>query len=175
MHLKNPSGHKIIKVEAHQSLDITLEDFEPGSRNFELTVELLGEKAECTVAGRAQAKDTDRKTWKVKQIYLGKDQTASIDLRGTAENESFLAFDGAGHLTTESKNADADITEKIILFDNAKGRSLPVLRVETDQVKSAGHGASIAPIDPEKILYFQSRGVTKKEAQNILKEGFLKF
>ncbi len=175
MKIDNPNGQKTVTVEKDQSMEIFLEDFENGSRDFTLTVELIGENAECHVYGRAQTTGNDRKSWQVKQVFKGKNQTASIDLRGTAEDQSFLEFDGAGHLTTESENADANIEEKIILFDEAKGKSLPVLRVETDQVKSAGHGASIAPVDKEKVLYFQSRGVNKKEAEKLIKAGFLSF
>lgn len=173
MHLTDPSGEKTITLKQDEALDLVLEDFATGSRNFKLTIELQGDNAVCHVKGRAQSTGADRKTWQVKQVFRGKDQTGSIDLRGTAEDNSFLEFDGNGTLTTNSVDATANITEKIILFDNAKGKSLPVLRVETDQVKSAGHGASIAPVDPEKLLYFQSRGVNKRAAAELIKQGFL--
>ena len=174
MKFTDPSGEETIQVTSTEALHVELEDFNPGKRHFQLTVELLAENAECHISGRAQAKGDDHKNWQIKQLFKGHNQTGSIDLRGTAEDQSFLGFDGNGTLTTESSQADADITEKIILFDDAKGRSLPVLRVETDQVKSAGHGASIAPVDPEKILYFQARGISRKEAENLIKIGFLK-
>lgn len=173
MKITDPHGEKTITVQGQEYLTVELEDFSDGSRDFKLTIELLGEDAECHVKGRVQSCGSDKKSWQVKQIFKGANQTGSIDLRGTAEDQSFLAFDGNGTLTDKSSNGDASITEKIILFDQAKGRSLPVLRVETDQVKSAGHGASIAPVDNEKILYFQSRGVSRKEAENLIKVGFL--
>lgn len=174
MKFVEPRGQKTVQVTNNEVLEIMLEDFTEGQRDFELTIELLAENAVCHVKGRAQAKGHDRKNWQVKQFFKGANQTGSIDLRGTAEDESFLGFDGNGTLTPQSRQAEAHITEKIILFDNARGRSLPVLRVETDQVKSAGHGASIAPVDPEKILYFQARGISRKEAENLIKVGFLK-
>lgn len=174
MQLQNPNGHKTITIGKDETLHLELQDFESGSRDFNLTIELEGENAVCHVKGRAQSTGDDRKCWRVKQLFKGHNQTGSIDLRGTAEDQSFLEFDGNGTLTTQSSDADANITEKIILFDDAKGKSLPVLRVETDQVKSAGHGASIAPVDPEKLLYFESRGVKKKQAANLIKTGFLK-
>lgn len=173
MNFNEPEGEKTIQVTTNKVLKIALKDFKPGNRNFKLTVELIAENAECHITGRAQAKGCDSKNWQIKQVFKGINQTGSIDLRGTAEDSSFLGFDGNGTLTTESEQADANITEKIILFDKARGRSLPVLRVETDQVKSAGHGASIAPVDPEKILYFQSRGINRKESENLIKTGFL--
>lgn len=174
MKLIDPQGEKTLTVAQNEILELQLEDFAPGSRDFKLTIELQGDDAVCHVKGRAQSTGTDKKSWQVKQVFKGKDQVGSIDLRGTAEDQSFLGFDGNGTLTTQSQDAEANITEKIILFDQAKGRSLPVLRVETDQVKSAGHGASIAPVDAEKLLYFQARGVSKCEAAQLIKQGFLK-
>ena len=173
--IKNkPEGQETITVKANELLEIELRDFDSGSRNYELTVILEGENATCFIKGRAQTNQNDRKIWKVAQRFAGHNQTGSIDLRGTAENDSFLEFDGSGTLETQSSDADANITEKIILFDNAKAKSLPVLRVETDKVKSAGHGASIAPVDPEKLLYLSSRGISKTEAFEMIKQGFLK-
>lgn len=173
MNFNEPEGEKTIQVTTDEILNIDLQDFKPGTREFKLTVELLAENAACHIKGRAQAKRNDAKNWQIKQVFKGLNQTGTIDLRGTAEDHSFLGFDGNGTLTKDSEQADANITEKIILFDKARGRSLPVLRVETDQVKSAGHGASIAPVDPEKILYFQARGINRKDAENLIKIGFL--
>lgn len=174
MEITKPEGEKHVTLGVDESMHIKLQDFEAGSRDFTLTVELQGDRAECHISGRAQSHGQDRKNWQVKQIFSGQDQTGSIDLRGTAEDQSFLAFDGAATLAQNSKDADANIEERIILFDQAKGRSLPVLRVETDAVKSASHGASIAPVSQEQVLYLQSRGIATSEAENMLKEGFLR-
>lgn len=173
MHFTNPSGSETIQIKENENMTITLEDFEPGSREFHLTVEMLGENAECEIVGRAQSKGTDRKIWKVEQVYKGHNQTGHIQLRGTSEDEAFLEFDGGAILDETSTQSDAEVTEKIILFDQAKGRALPILTVKTDDVKAAGHGASIAPINSELLLYFQSRGIPRKEAEKLIKEGFL--
>ena len=103
-----------------------------------------------------------------------KSQKGSINLHGIAENKSFLEFDGKGLLERTSENADIDITEKILLFDKAKGKSLPILIVKTDKVKKAKHAASITPLSKELILYCESRGITLKESKKILIKGFLK-
>ncbi len=174
MHLTNPSGTKKITLAKREKLDIFLEDFKAGSREFKLEIELQGDHAECHVQGRAQSAKKDKKIWIIRQRFLGQDQIGHISLRGTAEDESFLQFDGSAVLERESINADAQVRERVILFDNAKGKLLPVLTVKTDKVKSASHGASIAPMDEENILYLQSRGIAKKEGKKLLKAGFLK-
>jgi len=173
MHYINPTGHQTLKIEANESKTITLEDFQTGSRTFHLVIQMMGENAKCEVIGRIQSKGTDRKVWKIEQQYQGHNQTGHIQLRGTAEDQAFLELDGGAILEQSSTQSDAEVTEKIILFDQARGRALPILTVKTDDVKAAGHGASIAPINEELILYFQSRGIVKKEAEKLIKEGFL--
>jgi len=174
MQLTSPTGHKKIVLQDEESLDIFLEDFENGSREFTLEVELLGKKSECKITGRARAKNQDKKIWRVSQVYLGEEQVGDIDLRGTAEDDAFLQFDGKAELAQSSTEAEANVTEKIMLFGNGKGRSLPVLTVKTDQVKAASHGATVAPVSASHLLYLQSRGIAKNQAQEMLKTGFLK-
>lgn len=173
MKLINPEGTKKIIVEANQNLEITLQDLEAGSRTFELEVYLEGENSQCSITGRATSTQKDQKVWKIKQIYQGQNQTGNIELKGTAEDNALLQFDGGALLEQSSAQANAHIDERIILFDDAKGKCLPVLRVETDDVASAGHGASIAPIEPEKILFLSSRGIDTNTAKQMLKDGFL--
>ncbi len=173
MKLSSPSGHKKIIVKDSEFLDIHLEDFEEGSREFTLEVELLGKNAQCTITGRVQTKNKDKKLWHVSQTYLGEAQVGNIDLRGTAEDDAFLQFDGKAELGKSSREAEAQVNEKIMLFGNGKGRSLPVLTVKTDQVKAASHGATVAPVSSSQLLYLQSRGIDKIESLRMLRSGFL--
>ena len=174
MKLTNPTGTKRITLAQSEKLDVFLQDFDEGSREFSLEIELQGDDAECRIEGRAQSTGTDKKYWNIRQVFTGKNQTGRINLRGTAEDESFLRFDGTAALEQKSVDADAQVRERVILFDKAKGKLLPVLTVKTDKVKSASHGASIAPADCEQVLYLQSRGIAKKEGERVLKEGFLR-
>ncbi len=174
MHLKNPSGEKKITVGEGQVLEIFLEDFQSGSREFFLTVYLEGEKSECKISGRIKSENQDKKLWQVKTIFKGMGQKGKIDLRGVGEGKSFLRFDGQGILEETSKDSEIEIEERIMLFDQSHGQSLPILTVKTDNVKSASHGASVAPADLEKINYLRSRGISELESRDILKTGFLK-
>lgn len=174
MKLINPSGYKKIILQAGEAKSLFLEDFEGGSRNFELDVDLSGEGAVCDIVGRVAVKGSDKKNWKIRQIFKGASQVGTMDLRGVAEENSFLGFDGAGVLASSALDVEVKVSEKIRLFDAAKGRSLPVLTVKTDQVKSASHAASIAPVSAEQLLYLESRGIDRELSQQILREGFLK-
>lgn len=173
MEINNPTGHKVIEVKDDSLNKIIVQDLKSGSREFDLEVILVGDGVSVDIVGRAQSSGKDKKTWKVRLCFQGRDQVATLDLKGTAEDESSLEFDGAGVLESSSSQASIEIEEKIVLFDQAKGKCLPVLTVKTDQVKSASHAASVAPFDDEMRLYLQSRGIDGEDADALLKSGFL--
>ena len=173
MKLQNPTGHKHITIESHENFQIFLEDFDSGSRTFELIVELKGKNAVCEIQGRVQVLNSNQKKWTIRQIFSHENQKGKIDLKGTAEGQSILEFDGSAILKPKSKNTEVQLNERIILFDKAKAKAMPVLTVKTDDVKKASHAASITPIEKDKILYCASRGLGRKEALAILKKGFL--
>ncbi len=160
-------------VKANENLQIFLEDFEPGSRDFMLEIELKGKNAQCEIIGRVQTTGKDKKSWKVVQKVSGKNQIAKIDLHGTAEDESQLNFDGAAILESTSERCEVSVNEKIWLFDQAKGSALPILTVKTNQVKSAHHSAAITQMDEDLLFFAESRGISEKEAKELLKQGFL--
>jgi Fe-S cluster assembly scaffold protein SufB len=174
MKITNPENSKKIIVGNNEKLLLQLEDFDAGSREFALEVVLEGENAYCEIQGRVQTKKKDEKQWNVVMQFNDANQTGIIELRGTAEDDAKLELNGTAIIDKKSTQATAQVKEKIILFGNGKGKALPVLTVQTDNVKSASHSASVAPVSDEQILYLQSRGIDKKEAQEVLTSGFLK-
>ncbi len=174
MKITFPTGVKKLTVGNNETLLLHLEDFESGSREFMLEVNLKGDNAHCEIQGRVQTRNKDIKRWNVVMKFNGANQTGIIELRGTAEDSSNLELNGTAIIEKSSIQASAQVREKVLLFDQAKGKALPILTVRTDDVKSASHSASVAPLSDEQILYLQSRGIGKKEAQAVLKEGFLK-
>ncbi|MBT3349082.1 hypothetical protein HN393_02075 [bacterium] len=173
MKLENPSGEKKVVVQKNESLEIFLEDFAPGSREFFLEIELAENNSRCKIFGRTHAKNSDKKSWTIVQNFNGKNQIGQIELRGVAENKSHLELNATGILEKKSVDANARISEKILLFDDARGRALPILTVKTDHVKSASHAASITPVNDENLLFLTSRGISPDKARQILKNGFL--
>lgn len=152
---------------------VHLEDFSTASTSFHLEVVLVGNNAVIEVIGRAQSLGKSHKKWVISLTFNGENQKGILNLRGTAEDESLLEFDGAAILSKGSMEAEVEIVEKIVLFDSAKGRCLPILTVKTDKVKSASHAASIAPFEDEQVLFCESRGLGRKASEDLLKEGFL--
>ncbi|MEI7511133.1 MAG: SufD family Fe-S cluster assembly protein [Candidatus Peregrinibacteria bacterium] len=174
MQFINPEGsHRII---CPQNEEILLEDISPGTRSFALDITVEGENTTVMVRGKVHTTGEEKKQWDISLTLLGKNQSATLLLRGVADDASRIVFDGSGVIKATTENGKMRIDEKVFLFSkNASAQALPVLRVETDTVQSASHSASITPFSEEILFFLSSRGISPEEAKEVLKEGVLHF
>lgn len=59
----------------------------------------------------------------------------------------------------------------LVIGKNIHNQSQPILEIEANDVK-ASHGATTGRINKDQVYYLMSRGLTAKEAENIILEGF---
>jgi len=59
----------------------------------------------------------------------------------------------------------------LVVGERTKNNSQPILVIDADDV-SASHSASTGRIDADEVYYLQSRGLSKKEAERVVVEGF---
>ncbi|MDX1918000.1 MAG: Fe-S cluster assembly protein SufD [Candidatus Caenarcaniphilales bacterium] len=96
-----------------------------------------------------------------KQFYKGV-------LSGTARGE----FTGTINVAKEALKTDASqLNQNLLLSEKAHIDTRPQLQISADDVK-CGHGASIGQLAEEQIFYFQTRGLSRADAQKILTFGF---
>jgi Fe-S cluster assembly protein SufD len=60
----------------------------------------------------------------------------------------------------------------LVIGNGTKNNSQPILMIEADDVR-ASHGATTGRINEEEIYYLQARGLSRKEAEKLVVEGFL--
>ena len=60
----------------------------------------------------------------------------------------------------------------LLLDDKSQAVAEPKLEIETNEVK-ASHAATVGKIDEEQVFYLTSRGITGKEAERLIVDGFL--
>lgn len=102
---------------------------------------------------------------------LEKKSFSRTDIRGVFLNNASISNDGMVRIANGAKGADGYFSSKILLFDNAKGISVPSLEIDENELK-AGHASTIGRPDAEQLFYMQSRGLSEKEAQKLLIFGF---
>ena len=60
----------------------------------------------------------------------------------------------------------------LLLSDKSEMQSNPQLEINCEDVKCA-HGSTSGNLDKEALFYLRSRGISKKDAKDILIEGFI--
>lgn len=92
-------------------------------------------------------------------------------LRAVFLNSSSFSNDGMIRIKKGAKNTNAYFDSKVLLFDNARGRSVPSLEIDENEVK-AGHGSTIGRPDENQVLYLRSRGISELAAERLIISGF---
>ena len=77
-----------------------------------------------------------------------------------------------GIISKDSSKVNFKQDNRIINLKNGKSNILPNLIVDNDDIE-ASHSAYIGTFDEEKLFYMMSRGITKKECDDLLIKAFL--
>ena len=94
-------------------------------------------------------------------------------LKYATAGQALVDLDGKVTIEHEAPGSDTHLLARsLLLSDNALSHVVPQLFVRNDEV-SAGHGSSMAPLDPEEFFYLQSRGIGIAEAKRLVLQGFL--
>ncbi len=94
------------------------------------------------------------------------------NIRAVLKDSSRAVMYGLINIEREAQFADAYLSEHAMLLNSgARADSIPGLEIMANQVR-ATHGATVGPIDPEKMFYLMSRGIEETEAKKLIVIGF---
>lgn len=140
-------------------------------REYSVNVTLTGENANLLIVGIFLGIDTHSVIFNTNVIHKGKNTKSRTMLRGVFLDRSAISNDAMIHIAKGAKGADGYFASKILLFDDAKGRSVPSLEIDENDLK-AGHASTIGRPDEQQLFYLRSRGLTEKQAEQLLITGF---
>jgi len=123
-------------------------------------------------------------------FYGAKDQAfdTSVDLthvatdthgqsitRGVFRDESRGMSRGLVRIEPSAAKTIVSISEHAMLLSRgARSDTIPILEILCRDVK-ATHSSSVAPVDPEKVFYLESRGLNPSDAVRMIGEGYLSY
>ncbi|MGZ3634152.1 MAG: Fe-S cluster assembly protein SufB [Parachlamydiaceae bacterium] len=116
--------------------------------------------------GRMQA-DTG-----TKMIHLGKNTTSTIISKGIAADLSHNSYRGLVKVVPRATNArNYTQCDSMLVGANCSANTFPYIEVgnASSQVE---HEASTSKINEEQLFYFQSRGISREDAINMIVNGF---
>jgi Fe-S cluster assembly scaffold protein SufB len=95
--------------------------------------------------------------------------------RGVFRDDSRGMSRGLVRIEHEARRTISFLSEHAMLLSRgARSDTIPILEILCRDVK-ATHSTSVAPVDPEKVFYLESRGITTSDSIRMIGEGFLSY
>jgi Fe-S cluster assembly scaffold protein SufB len=107
--------------------------------------------------------------------HIGTDTRGNSITRGVFADEARGMSRGLVRIEAGARKTIAYVSEHAMLLSRgARSDTIPILEILCRDVK-ATHSTSVAPVDPEKVFYLESRGMPQAEAIRMIGEGFLSY
>lgn len=131
------------------------------------------EGMDVQITGAFELHENEKISLKLIIRHIAPRTSANTILKGIVFDNAVLELDGTIIVENAAKQTNSFLRENILLLSpHAKAEAIPNLEILTDDVKCS-HAATISSFPEEHIFYLQSRGLSKKQAQILLADGFL--
>lgn len=105
--------------------------------------------------------------------HIGTDTHGQSITRGVFRDEARGMSRGLVRIEKDARKTVSFLSEHAMLLSKgARSDTIPILEILCRDVK-ATHSTSVAPVDPEKVFYLESRGIDQDDAIRMIGEGFL--
>ncbi|HEY1197366.1 MAG TPA: SufD family Fe-S cluster assembly protein [Thermoplasmata archaeon] len=105
--------------------------------------------------------------------HIATDTHGTSVTRGVFTDQARGMSRGLVRIEPDARKTVALISEHAMLLSRgARSDTIPILEILCRDVK-ATHSTSVAPVDPEKVFYLESRGISESDAVRMIGEGFL--
>jgi len=164
---------KLIELSVESNEEVIYPFIWINGEETELTVkvDLLGDNASFLLCALFLGSNENKIIFNTDITHIGKNTKSLTTMRAVFFDNSSFSNDGTIRINKGAKNTDGYFQSKVLLFDDAKGRSVPSLEIDENEVK-AGHGSTIGRPDQNQLFYLRSRGLSEKEAEALIVSGF---
>lgn len=106
-------------------------------------------------------------------IHKGANNTSKLRNYAIAKGESIINLNQNGKILKNAKKSDLNQKSRgLLLGKKSEISANPKLEIDENDV-IASHGASIGALNDDDIFYLMSRGLTKKEAEELLINSYI--
>lgn len=97
---------------------------------------------------------------------------SDLDFKVVLEDRARSAYTGLIRIELEAGDSEAyQENRNLLLDDECRAESIPELEILNEDVRCT-HGATVGPIDEEQVYYLMTRGLTRRQAERAIVEGF---
>ncbi len=133
---------------------------------------LEGEGARADLLGLVLAAAGQKVEIRTLQDHLGLAGESDALIKSILRDQSRFYFDGVVRIFKSGQKSNAfQSNPNLLLSSDARAESIPTLEIEADDV-ACKHAASIGSIDENERFYLLSRGISPKDAEAVIVEGF---
>lgn len=135
-------------------------------------IRLMGEHAEAQILGIFIGRGDEQFTIHTRQLHKASNTKSDLLIKSVLFDSSRLNYDGLIKIEKEGQGSDAyQRNENLVMNENVRVDTKPELEILANSVRCT-HGATVGKIDNEQLFYLQSRGLSTKQAQKLIIEGF---
>jgi Fe-S cluster assembly scaffold protein SufB len=140
------------------------------SGTFEFT--LAGTGAEAHIFALFEGKGDTAYSLDITQHHKAPGTTSTALVKSLLSGDSSLSYHGLIRIEKNAEKSDAKQENRnLLLSETASAVSIPSLEVLTDDV-SCSHASATGTLSLDAILYMGTRGLSQKQAEALLADGF---
>ena len=164
-----------VRSRLAREADVLVSSIAIGGRIVKQTIEavLEGERANSVIRGVALGDGEQHFDFVTLQDHVGPRTTSDVQIKSALAGASRSVYYGVTRVEETAAGAQANQENRnLLLSQNSKADSDPVLEILTADVIRCGHGATVGPVDQEALFYLQTRGLDYRAALQLLVYGF---
>lgn len=143
------------------------------NRSGDITFELSAINAQAHVFAFFVGKGQEECHLNISQKHLAPHTTSRVLVKSILDDESQFSYRGTLHIGKDATLSDASQENRnLLLSPRAKAFSEPALEILTSDVK-CHHAATTSPLNVEQLFAIKTRGLSPKQAEQLLINGFL--
>jgi len=141
------------------------------SKHF-VSVDLKGQGAEGRVSGMFFADKDQHLSYNTLQRHLAPRTISDLLFKGALNGSSRSVWRGMIYVAPGARYIDGyQANRNLVLDSDARSDSIPGLEILNNDVRCT-HGSTVGKVDQEQLFYLLSRGIPKKEAEQLVIQGF---
>ena len=155
-------------------VQFSMADFSHGRGTVSVLFNLDQIKAHAQWKLSSLAREKDHKTFIISFAHNAPQTYSNMENYGVVTDQSYLRFSGTSHIYENTKQSEAHQTAKIMVFDEqCIAQAEPILNIDHNDV-IASHAASVGKVNDLHLFYLCSRGLSLRDAKNLITVGYLK-
>jgi Fe-S cluster assembly protein SufD len=140
----------------------------------EIDTDVAGEGSTSTIKMVYGATERQHMNIYTSEVHSGANSSSDILGRGVLSGRAHTVFWGNGQIKYHAYNSSTyQKQQALVLSDKARADSIPALIIDENEVAGAGHAATVGKLDEEQLFYLMARGLSRKQAVQMLVMAFL--